>query len=83
MTHSTECLRPTNTIYSVCVRGEAYLALHQGSEALLEFQKIVDHRGLVWPATLELIINLAVYTPCLALSAASASSFMVAKNSGD
>jgi hypothetical protein len=29
------------------VRGEAYLAGHQGSEAAAEFQKIVDHRGVV------------------------------------
>ena len=25
-----------------------YLALHQGSEAAPEFQKILDYRGLVW-----------------------------------
>jgi serine/threonine protein kinase len=29
------------------VRGEAYLAAHQGSEAAVEFQKILDHRGVV------------------------------------
>jgi DNA-binding winged helix-turn-helix (wHTH) protein/tetratricopeptide (TPR) repeat protein len=29
------------------VRGEAYLALHQGAEAATEFQKILDHRGIV------------------------------------
>jgi hypothetical protein len=31
----------------VYVRGEAYLALHQGAQAAVEFQKIVDHRGIV------------------------------------
>jgi eukaryotic-like serine/threonine-protein kinase len=31
----------------VYVRGEAYLAAHQGNEAAAEFQKIVDHRGIV------------------------------------
>jgi DNA-binding winged helix-turn-helix (wHTH) protein/tetratricopeptide (TPR) repeat protein len=31
----------------VYVRGEAYLAAHQGAEAATEFQKIVDNRGLV------------------------------------
>ena len=31
----------------VYVRGEAYLAAHQGSEAAAEFQKILDHRGVV------------------------------------
>jgi len=34
-------------MYPVFVRGEAYLALHQGSEAAAEFQKILDHRGVV------------------------------------
>jgi tetratricopeptide (TPR) repeat protein len=34
-------------LYPVFVRGEAYLAAHQGSEAAAEFQKILDHRGLV------------------------------------
>jgi eukaryotic-like serine/threonine-protein kinase len=29
------------------VRGEAYLAVHQGQEAAIEFQKILDHRGIV------------------------------------
>ncbi|MGH9775283.1 MAG: protein kinase domain-containing protein [Candidatus Acidiferrales bacterium] len=31
----------------VYVRGEACLALHQGHEAASEFQKILDHRGIV------------------------------------
>jgi hypothetical protein len=31
----------------VYVAGEAYLAAHQGSEAAAEFQKILDHRGIV------------------------------------
>ncbi len=31
-------------MYPVYVRGEAYLALHQGAQAAAEFQKIVDHR---------------------------------------
>jgi DNA-binding winged helix-turn-helix (wHTH) protein len=34
-------------MYPVYVRGEAYLALHQGMQAAAEFQKIVDHRGIV------------------------------------
>ncbi len=33
--------------YPVYVRGEAYLAAHQGAEAAAEFQKILDHRGIV------------------------------------
>jgi eukaryotic-like serine/threonine-protein kinase len=34
-------------MYPVYVRGEAYLAAHQGKEAAAEFQKILDHRGIV------------------------------------
>ncbi|PYU74444.1 MAG: hypothetical protein DMG52_11745 [Acidobacteria bacterium] len=34
-------------LYPVYVRGEAYLAAHQGREAAAEFQKILDHRGIV------------------------------------
>jgi eukaryotic-like serine/threonine-protein kinase len=34
-------------LYPIYVRGEAYLALHQGGEAGAEFQKILDHRGVV------------------------------------
>jgi eukaryotic-like serine/threonine-protein kinase len=34
-------------LYPVYVRGEAYLAAHQGNEAAAEFKKILDHRGVV------------------------------------
>ena len=34
-------------LHPTFVRGEAYLAAHQGAEAAAEFQKILDHRGLV------------------------------------
>ena len=34
-------------LYPVYVRGLAYLALHQGQEAAAEFQKVLDHRGIV------------------------------------
>ncbi len=34
-------------LYPVYVRGEAYLAAHRGNEAAVEFQKILDHRGIV------------------------------------
>jgi tetratricopeptide (TPR) repeat protein len=35
------------TAYPVYIRGEAYLAAHQGSEAAAEFKKILDHRGVI------------------------------------
>jgi eukaryotic-like serine/threonine-protein kinase len=34
-------------LYSVYVRGLAYLAMHDGDKAAVEFQKILDHRGVV------------------------------------
>jgi eukaryotic-like serine/threonine-protein kinase len=35
-------------LYPTYVRGEAYLAAGQGSAATAEFQKILDHSGIVW-----------------------------------
>jgi len=35
-------------LYPVYVRGESYLAARQGSAAAAEFQKILDHSGIVW-----------------------------------
>jgi hypothetical protein len=34
-------------MYPVYVRGLAYLAAHRGADAAAEFQKILDHRGIV------------------------------------
>jgi hypothetical protein len=34
-------------LYPVYVRGLSYLAAHRGAEAAVEFQKILDHRGIV------------------------------------
>jgi eukaryotic-like serine/threonine-protein kinase len=34
-------------LYPIYMRGEAFLAAHQGAEAAIEFQKILDHRGVV------------------------------------
>ena len=35
------------TLYPPYVRGQAYLAMHQGKEAAAEFQKFIDHRTIV------------------------------------
>ena len=35
-------------VYPVYVRAQAYLSGQQGAEAAREFQKILDHRGLLW-----------------------------------
>jgi tetratricopeptide (TPR) repeat protein len=39
--------QPFGNLYPVYVRGQAYLAAHNGSAAAGEFQKIIDHRGIV------------------------------------
>jgi predicted Zn-dependent protease len=41
---------PTNLTIFLCpvyLRGEAYLMLHDGNRAAAEFQKFIDHRGVV------------------------------------
>jgi eukaryotic-like serine/threonine-protein kinase len=35
------------TLYPAYMRGEAYLLAHNGRAAAAEFQKLVDHRGIV------------------------------------
>ncbi len=48
--NSIELGQPTLATVFLCpayVRGEAYLALHDGPAAAAEFQKFLDHRGLV------------------------------------
>ena len=43
----SEFLLGAGNLYPAYVRGLAYLAAHQGAEAASEFQKILDHRGIV------------------------------------
>jgi serine/threonine protein kinase/tetratricopeptide (TPR) repeat protein len=38
----------TSCLYPTYLRGEAYLADGQGTAAAAEFQKIIDHNGIVW-----------------------------------
>ena len=47
-------------LYPVFVRGEAYLAAHRGSEAAAEFQKILDHRGVVLNEPIGALAHLGV-----------------------
>jgi hypothetical protein len=35
------------TLYPAFLRGQAHLLAHNGSEAVTEFQKLLDHRGIV------------------------------------
>jgi serine/threonine protein kinase/tetratricopeptide (TPR) repeat protein len=47
-----------NGLYPVYVRGDSYLAAHKGSEAAAEFQKILDHRGIVWNSPIGALAHL-------------------------
>ena len=47
-------------LYHVYVRGEAYLAAGQGSAAAAEFQKILDHNGMVWNCWTGALAHLGV-----------------------
>ena len=51
---NVSCLFPTY------VRGEAYLAAEQGSAAATEFQKILDHSGIVWNCWTGALAHLGV-----------------------
>lgn len=46
------------SLYPAYYRGLAYLAGHQGNEAATEFQKILDHRGLVWNLPISALAHL-------------------------
>ena len=47
-------------LYPVYMRGEAYLAAGQGSAAAAEFQKILDHGGIVWNCWTGALAHLGV-----------------------
>ena len=47
-------------LYPTYIRGEAYLAARQGKEAAAEFQKILDHSGIVWNCWTGALAHLGV-----------------------
>jgi eukaryotic-like serine/threonine-protein kinase len=47
-------------LYDTYIRGEAYLAAGQGAEAVAEFQKIIDHNGIVWNCWTGALAHLGV-----------------------
>ena len=47
-------------LYPVYLRGEAYLGQGQGAAARAEFQKFLDHRGLVWNCPLASLAHLGI-----------------------
>jgi tetratricopeptide (TPR) repeat protein len=50
----------TSCLYPTYVRGQAYLAAQQGREANAEFQKILDHGGIVWNCWTGALAHLGV-----------------------
>jgi len=52
--NNVSCLYPTY------IRGQAYLAAGQGSAAAAEFQKILDHSGIVWNCWTGALAHLGV-----------------------
>jgi eukaryotic-like serine/threonine-protein kinase len=52
---------PQNScLYPVYIRGDAYLAAGSGSAAAAEFQKILDHSGIVWNCWTGVLAQLGV-----------------------
>jgi tetratricopeptide (TPR) repeat protein len=47
-------------LYPVYVRAEAYLSAQQGQAAAAEFQKILDHRGLLWNCAIGALAHLGL-----------------------
>jgi eukaryotic-like serine/threonine-protein kinase len=47
-------------LYPAYIRGQAYLAAGQGSAAAAEFQKIIDHSGIVWNCWTGALAHLGV-----------------------
>ena len=47
-------------LYPVYVRAEAYLSTQQGAAAATEFQKILDHRGLLWNCATGVLAHLGL-----------------------
>ncbi len=50
----------SSCLYPTYIRGEAYLAAGQGKEAAAEFQRILDHSGIVWNCWTGALAHLGV-----------------------
>jgi hypothetical protein len=51
-------------LYPIYLRGEAYLMLRDGNAAATEFQKFIDHRGLVWNSPWGAVARLQLARAC-------------------
>ena len=47
-------------LYHTYIRGEAYLEASQSTQATAEFQKIIDHSGIVWNCWTGALAHLGV-----------------------
>jgi eukaryotic-like serine/threonine-protein kinase len=50
----------TSCLYHVYIRGTAHLAAREGTAAAAEFQKIIDHSGIVWNCWTGALAHLGV-----------------------
>lgn len=50
----------SNPLLAVYLRGQAFLMARRGSEAATEFQKILDHRGIVWNSPIGVLAHLGI-----------------------
>jgi eukaryotic-like serine/threonine-protein kinase len=50
----------TSCLYPTYLRGEAYVADGQGTAAVAEFQKVIDHNGIVWNCWTGALAHLGV-----------------------
>jgi eukaryotic-like serine/threonine-protein kinase len=57
---SIEFVANGSCLYPTYIRGEAYLAARQGTQAAAEFQKILDHSGIVWNCWTGALAHLGV-----------------------
>jgi tetratricopeptide (TPR) repeat protein len=54
----TEFFARFGGLYTAYIRGEAYLETRQGREAAAEFQKVLDHRGIVFADPIGVLAHL-------------------------
>jgi hypothetical protein len=49
-----------NYLYPAYVRGQAYLGAHNGASAVVEFQKLLDHKPLVLNFVTAALVHLEI-----------------------
>ena len=69
-------------LYPVYVRGEANLEAHRGSQAAAEFQKILDHPGLVFNEPIAALARLGLARAYALEARAGGTAAVLARNHG-